>query len=591
MTTLKLDNLRQLMKGANISAVIVPGTDPHGSEYLTPHWKERAFISGFTGSAGTAVITLDGGGLWTDSRYFLQAEEQLANTGLTLFKEGEVETPSITEFLGRKLRNGSWVSVNPLMFSINSMKQLKGELNNYGIHVNTQHDFINQIWNKRPKLPNEPVITLPVEYSGEHIKDKLERVRKVLNQEKVDYLLLTALDDIAWLFNIRGNDIDYNPVVISYAAISRNQAIIFSEEGKFASDVIDQLNYAKVEIDSYNNIFNRLKKLQADDNIGLDFSKANDALYRAIPRDVEIKNIPSPVSQFKGIKNATEIAGIRRAMRRDGVALCNFFYWLENNVEKETITELSLSKKLRDFRAQQDLFYSESFGTIAGFGSHGAIVHYEATEDTDCKIEKDNFLLIDSGAQYKDGTTDITRTVAIGNVSDQQKHDYTLVLKGHLALGRIVFPYGTRGTQLDVLARQFLWNEMLQYGHGTGHGVGHFLNVHEGPHSIRMNENPTVFEPGMVVSNEPGLYRTNQYGIRIENIIVVQAAGSNEFGRFLEFDNLTLFPYDLNAIDVNMLSKREKAYINVYHKRVYDLLSSQLDPEIQTWLKAKTREI
>lgn len=591
MTTLKLDNLRQLMKGANISAVIVPGTDPHGSEYLTPHWKERAFISGFTGSAGTAVITLDGGGLWTDSRYFLQAEEQLANTGLSLFKEGEVETPSITEFLGRKLRKGSWVSVNPLMFSINSMKKLKGELENYGVHVNTQHDFINQIWNKRPKLPNEPAITLPVEYSGEHIKDKLTRVRKVLKQEKVDYLILTALDDIAWLFNIRGNDIDYNPVVISYAAISRNQAIIFSEKEKFASDVIDQLEYAKVEIDSYDNIFNRLKNLQADDNIGLDFSKANDALYRAIPRDVEIKNIPSPVSQFKGIKNATEIAGIRRAMRRDGVALCNFFYWLENNVEKETITELSLSKKLREFRAQQNLFYSESFGTIAGYGSHGAIVHYEATEETDCKIEKDNFLLIDSGAQYKDGTTDITRTVAIGNVSDQQKHDYTLVLKGHLALGRIVFPYGTRGTQLDVLARQFLWNEMLQYGHGTGHGVGHFLNVHEGPHSIRMNENPTIFEPGMVVSNEPGLYRTNQYGIRIENIIVVQAAGSNEFGKFLEFDNLTLFPYDLNAIDVNMLSQSEKAYINVYHKRVYDLLSSQLEPEIQAWLKVKTREI
>lgn len=591
MSTPKINALRQSMQKAHVAALIVPGTDPHCSEYLTNHWKERAYISEFTGSAGSAVITLEGGGLWTDSRYFLQAETQLKPSGLQLFKLGLSTTPSIAQYLISTLKEGDAVALNPLMFSIKSFQALKEQLHQAHISIQIQHDFIDEVWKDRPALPQAKAMELDLKFSGEPVKEKLMRVREHMTSHGANVMLLTALDDIAWLFNIRGNDIAYNPVVIAYAVIEKDRAILFSAQEKFPKTLLDSLALASVILRPYEEILPYLEQLEAGKTIALDFKICNAALHQALPSTLDIIDIPSPVQTFKGVKNATEIAGFRHAHQRDGVALCNFFYWLEHSLEQEELTEISISDKLREFRAEQNFFVSESFETIAGFGPHGAIVHYSARPNTVATLQKGDFILIDSGAQYLDGTTDITRTIALGKVDDQHRHDYTLVLKGHLALGKAVFPKGTRGTQLDVLARQFLWNELLQYGHGTGHGVGHFLNVHEGPHSIRMEENPVCLEPGMVVSNEPGLYRTNHYGIRIENLLLVTEAGSNEFGQFHEFDTLTLFPYDIEAMDINMLTLRERAYINIYHQKVYQMLKDDLKPEVKAWLKHKTREI
>ena len=587
----QLTDVRNLMRERGIAALIVPGTDPHSSEYIAAHWQERSFISAFTGSAGTAVITLDGGCLWTDSRYFLQAAEQLKKSGLQLQKDGVIGTPDIATWLGSTLKNGDTVAVNPAMFSINGMRKLESQLAEYGISINTNYDFISDVWKERPALPDAPVMVFDEKYTGRSIGDKLAALRTEMGKLHIDTILLTALDDIAWLFNLRGSDIECNPVFISFAIVDSKKATLFINPAKLDDKTKAYLTESEVEWRGYGEIFTALKSLDGGVRIGLDFNKVNYALYKSIPCACQTVEIPPVVFRMKAIKNDVELAGERRAMVKDGVALVRFFMWLEKAVAKGEVTELSAIARLHECRAAQDKFVMESFGTIAGYAEHGAIVHYSSSPETDIPLKAENFFLLDSGGQYLDGTTDITRTVALGRLTQQQKRDYTLVLKGHIALATAKFPYGTRGSQLDILARNFLWQNAMNYGHGTGHGVGHFLNVHEGPQNIRMDENPTILEPGMVISNEPGIYRAGQYGIRTENLVAVREAGESEFGRFLCFETLTLFPFDAKSIDKKMLTDEEIRWINGYHKMVFKKLSPKLTKEETAWLEKKTREI
>lgn len=590
----QLTALRALMDAHHIDALVVPGTDPHASEYIAAHWRERNFVSGFTGSAGTAVITANEGCLWTDSRYFLQASEQLKVSGLELQKEGIIGTPTIVQWLGLTLKNGQTVGINPQMISVNAFRQMKAELEHSGLNINTDFDLISEVWTDRPPMPDAKAIPFGEEHSGESTASKLARLRETMKASGVDTVLLTALDDIAWLYNLRGNDIDCNPQAIAFGLVTLDNATIFINGNKITPEVKAHFDASHIIAAEYNDIDKALNTLPAGTTIAIDPAKCNYALYKAITPAATITEMPSPVFRMKAIKNAVELAGTDRAMHKDGVALVRFWMWLEEAIaKKERVTELSAIEKLHQFRAEQPDFVEESFGTIAGYAHHGAIVHYAADEASDIELKAESFFLLDSGGQYLDGTTDITRTVALGEVTDQMKADYTLVLKGHLALGHQLFPYGTRGAQLDAIARQFLWNAELQYGHGTGHGVGHFLNVHEGPQSIRMDENPTILEPGMIVSNEPGLYRAGVHGIRIENLVTVAdyPENTNEFGRFLHFRALTLFPYDSRSIDIRLLTPDELLQINAYHSMVYKELSPMLNAKEAAWLKAKTARL
>ena len=590
----QLQSVRALMAEHQVDALIVPGTDPHSSEYLAEYWKEREFISAFSGSAGTAVITLEGGCLWTDSRYFLQASEQLKQSGLTLQKEGEIGTPTIEEWLCTTLGKGKTVAINPEMISVNGFNTLQNKLQKGGLNIYTKFDFINAVWKNRPEMPKSPVIEFGEEHSGENTKSKLSRLREQIASNNANTMLITALDEIAWLFNIRGADIDYNPVNISFALVTPNKATLFIAEEKISDEVRNYLNKFDVNTEAYENIYQALQTLSGDTIIAIDPNKCNYALKIAIPENVTIKEISSPIANMKCIKNETELSGVGRAMVKDGVALVKFWMWLEEKIEnKETVTELDVIENLHKFRAEQEGFITESFNTIAGYGEHGAIVHYAADKDSNATLKAESFLLLDSGGQYYDGTTDITRTVALGKVTQEMKFDYTMVLKGHLALGYQLFPYGTRGAQLDAIARQFLWNSEMQYGHGTGHGVGHCLNVHEGPQSIRMNENPTILEKGMILSNEPGIYRAGKHGIRIENLVVVSdyPNNENEFGKFMRFKTLTLFPYDNKSIEIGLLSPDELLQINTYHQIVYKTLSPHLNTKEAAWLKSKTAQL
>lgn len=590
----QLNSVRALMAEHHVDALIVPGTDPHSSEYLAEYWKEREFISAFSGSAGTAVITLDGGCLWTDSRYFLQAAQQLKQSGLLLQKEGEIGTPTIEEWLCNTLKKGQVVAINPEMISVNGFNTLQEKLQEGGLNIYTKFDFIKAVWKNRPEMPKTQVIEFGEEHSGENTKSKLIRLREQLTKNKANTMLITALDEIAWLFNIRGGDIDYNPVNISFALVSPTKATLFIAEEKVSDKVKEYLNSFGVETAPYEGIYNALATLSSETIIAIDPNKCNYALKLAIPQNIQIREIPSPITNMKCIKNETELQGVSRAMIKDGVALVKFWMWLEEQIEKkETVTELDVIDKLHDCRAEQEGFITESFNTIAGYGEHGAIVHYAADKESNATLKPESFLLLDSGGQYYDGTTDITRTVALGKVTQDMKFDYTMVLKGHLALGYQLFPYGTRGAQLDAIARQFLWNSEMQYGHGTGHGVGHCLTVHEGPQSIRMNENPTILEKGMIISNEPGVYRAGKHGIRIENLVVVSdyANNENEFGKFMRFKTLTLFPYDNKSIEIGLLSPDELLQINTYHQIVYKTLSPYLNTKEAAWLKSKTAQL
>lgn len=581
--------LRKSMKQQDIAAYVIPSSDPHLSEYPADCWKAREWISGFTGSAGTVVVTLDKAGLWTDSRYFLQADKELTGSGIELYKAGLPETPSIQEFLLHELIKGQTVGLDGTTYSTTDELSLRSCLKKKEILLCIEKNLINDLWTDRPQFPGNPFFILPETYSGMPAHEKLIQINNKLRQAGADCTVLCALDEIAWTFNIRGNDVSYNPVVVSYAFISEDESVLFIQPEKLNAELAGQLKKEGITLASYSLITSYLSKLKPGTTILIDKNKTNAALFHAIPASCSVVEASSPVAMLKAIKNETEISGFRNAMIKDGVALTRFYIWLERALaDGQAITERSICEKLSTFRGEQAFFVSDSFGTICGYKEHGAIVHYNVSTESNAAIKADGILLIDSGAQFLDGTTDITRTWTLGNPTDAQKKDFTRVLKGHISLAKCKFPQGTRGSQLDILARKALWDCGTNYLHGTGHGVGHFLNVHEGPQSIRMEENPVTLQPGMVISNEPGLYRTDEYGIRTENLILVREDSKTEFGTFYSFETLTLCPIDKNLIEAPMLSVREGAWLNKYHQTVYEKLSPFLNEDEQAWLKEKT---
>lgn len=582
----KLSTLRASMKQMGLSAYIVPGTDPHASEYVADYWKERNWLSGFTGSAGTVAVTTSKAGLWTDSRYFLQAEAQLKGSGIDLMKEGLAETPSIADWIMSELTTDEAVGVNPEMFSAKAYEALKGKFAEANLRL-VSTDLIRPLWNDRPQLPTQPLYVLEEQYAGQSVADKLEAVRQEMAKHNADVYVLSSLDEIAWLFNIRGTDVDYNPLVIAYAMVEKNKVTLFIAPGKLTAFSMKYVIENKIAVADYEHIVSALHAIDAHDTVMYDGSRLNQALFEAFPVNCKKVDIPSVVMRLKSVKNPVELAGTRRAMLQDGKALVRFFKWLEETVGKERLTEFDIMARLKEFRSEGEHFVGESFGTIAGYQGNGAIVHYSAPEQGSAEIRKEGMLLLDSGGQYFDGTTDITRTVTLSEPTAEQKRDYTLVLKGHIALACAKFPKGTCGVQLDILARQFLWQQGLSYGHGTGHGVGHFLCVHEGPQNIRTDLNPTPLEVGMLVSNEPGLYRAGKYGIRIENLVAVKECEVTEFGQFLSFETLTLFPYDQQLIDWSIMTEAEIDWINEYHKMVEEKLLPLLSEEEGAWLKRK----
>lgn len=586
----RIASLRDVMRKAGVAACIIPGTDPHASEYIADYWKERVWISGFTGSAGTAVVTLTKAGLWTDSRYFLQGEEELKGSGMDLMKMGLPETADIIPWLIDTLKPGEKVAVNAQMFSVNAYAAMKSELETVGIEL-VSIDLMKEVWTGRPDLPKKPFYVFDLKYSGQSTTDKIAATRAEMAKLRSQVFVMSALDDIAWLFNIRGNDVDFNPVVIAYALVEENDVTLFVDQDKLTEETKTYLASVGVRIKAYDAIYSVLEQIESSKTVLIDGAKLNRALYESIPAACTKRNAMSPVFKLKSIKNEVEMAGVRQAMVKDGVALTRFFIWLEENLKSGNLNEVSVDQKLYEFRSKQENFKGESFSTIAGYGPHGAIVHYRAVPESASTLKPENLFLLDSGGQYLEGTTDITRTVALGTPTVKQKIDFTLVLKGHIALATAKFPSGTRGSQLDILARKAMWDLGINYGHGTGHGVGHFLNVHEGPQNIRMDENPISLQEGMFMSNEPGLYRTNQYGIRTENLIHVIKAEKTEFGEFLKFETVTLFPIDKELIDVEMMSDEDIDWLNNYHKRVYDTLAQKLDENEREWLSRKCAKL
>ena len=582
--------LRAHIAQEQIQAFIIPSTDPHLSEYVAPHWQSREWISGFTGSAGTVVVTAKDAGLWTDSRYFLQAARQLEGTCITLYKEMLPETPNIPEFLSAHLQEGDCVGIDGKMFSAEEVEHLQKELKKSGIRIKSIADPMQLLWTDRPAMPLAPAFVYDTKYAGMSFTEKLPAVRQAMEAAGADSLLLSALDEIAWLLNIRGNDVHCNPVVVSYLLIEKDKVNYFVQPQKVTPELAVYFSANGISVHPYEEIGDYLNSFNAH-SILMNPAKTNYAIYSAIRPGCLIINGASPVALLKAIRNKQEIAGIHAAMQRDGVALVKFLKWLDEAVPAGKETEISVDKKLHTFRAAQPLYMGESFDTIAGYKEHGAIVHYEATPETDVTLKPEGFLLLDSGAQYLDGTTDITRTIALGPLTEEEKTDYTLILKGHIALAMAVFPEGTRGAQLDVLARMPIWKERMNYLHGTGHGVGHFLNVHEGPQSIRMNENPVALQPGMVTSNEPGVYKAGSHGIRTENLVLTVPAGEGMFGKYLKFETLTLCPICRKGIIKELLTAEEIGWLNDYHRTVYEKLSPDLNNDEKEWLKEACKAV
>lgn len=588
----RLTALRHFMEAKKLDAFIIPTTDAHLSEYPPKHWESRKWISGFTGSAGTAVVTKEKAGVWTDSRYFLQAADELKDTGFELFKMGQPGTPDMTDWIIEQTGQGATVGIDGMVYAASDAIALKNRLNAKGISLDSSFDPFTEIRADRPEIPKNRIFILPDDITGESVTSKIGRINARLKKLDADGLIIATLDTIAWTFNLRGNDVEYNPVAVAYAYVSENETVLFIDQVKLTGEVAGFYKERGIKIDDYHKIFEYVSRLPENSSVCVTGNKINYNLLLTIPVSCKIVDVPSPVDLMKSVKNETELKGFRNAMVKDGVALVKFYMWLEKAVPTGEVAETDIEKKLREYRSRQDLFVGESFGTIAGYGTNGAIIHYHASPETCLKLQPEGLLLIDSGAQYKDGTTDITRTVALGEVSKQMKEDYTNVLKGHIALATAIFPEGTRGSQLDILARKTLWNNGLTYWHGTGHGIGHFLNVHEGPQNIRLEENPTPLQPGMVTSNEPGVYRANQYGIRIENMIVTREYNkTEEFGTFYNFETITLCPIDTRPIAVELLTAEEIKWINNYHKMVYDKLNNHLDKDEKIWLKDKTKPI
>lgn len=588
----RLAALREEMRREHLSAFIFPSSDPHNSEYVPSRWEGRKWISGFDGSAGTAVVTLHSAALWTDSRYFLAAEEQLAGTEFQLMRERVDGTPSIAEWIATEIEGAesSEIGVDGMCMTYAECSDLKTDFkHNGGITVRTNLDILDRIWTDRPSVPLNPVSIQPIEYAGESCHDKLGRIRSSLLRRGACGMLMTQLDDIAWTLNLRGTDVHCTPVFVAWLIVAEEVAVLYIKDEKLSPEVIEYLNAEGVAVDDYDNIIDALNSYDGY-TLLIDPATTNYTLSQ-LRGNFNLVSAPSPVPEMKAIKNEVECNGFRNAMQRDGVAMVKFLKWLEEAVPKGCETELSVSAKLRQLRAEQPLFKDESFDTIAGYEEHGAIVHYEPTPDTDVPLRPEGFLLLDSGAQYLDGTTDITRTIQLGKVTDLHRRVYTLVLKGHLSLQNLCFPRGAAGTQLDAVARVAMWREGMNFMHGTGHGVGSYLSVHEGPHQIRQEYRPAPMLEGMTVTDEPGLYLAGKFGVRIENTLLTVPYMTTEFGKFLRFEPLTLCPIDTRPIVVDMLSTEELGLLNAYHKMVYERLSPMLDEEHKAWLADKTRSL
>lgn len=592
MINQRLESLREVMKREHLAAFIFPSTDAHQSEYVADHWMGRAWISGFDGSAGTAVVTMHSAALWTDSRYFLAAEEQLKGTEFQLMKLKIPGTLSIAEWLGKELQDvdSPEVGLDGWVNSYSSTSGLIADLRKAGgITVRTNFDPLEEIWKDRPSIPLKPVEIQPMEFAGEDVSSKIKRIRLALRAQHADGMLVSALDDIAWTLNLRGTDVHCVPVFVSYLLIASDKVSLFVDEAKVSSEIRAYLESNGVSIYKYNKVEEGLKAY-SEYNILLDGNETSYYLWKAV-RCQEIVQASSPIPAMKAVKNEAEIAGYRSAMLKDGVAMVKFLKWLLPAVEAGGETEISIDKKLTALRAEQKLFRDISFDTIAGYQAHGAIVHYEATPETDIPLKPEGLLLLDSGAQYQDGTTDITRTIALGPITEEMKHIYTLVLKAHIQLELAKFPDGASGTQLDALGRECMWREGFNFLHGTGHGVGSYLSVHEGPHQIRMEYMPTPLRAGMTLTDEPGLYLAGKFGVRIENTVLLSDYKKTEFGKFLQIEPLTLCPIDTAPIDLAMLMPVELAWLNEYHAKVYAELAPYLDEEEKKWLENATKAI
>lgn len=587
----RLESLREVMRREHLSAFIFPSTDAHQSEYVADHWQGRTWISGFNGSAGTAVVTMESAALWTDSRYFLAAEEQLKGTEFQLMKLKIEGTPTISEWLAQELQGeNAEVGLDGMVNSYHETMGLIADLRKSGgITVRTNFDPLGLIWTDRPAIPANPVEIQPMEFAGESVASKISRIRTALRQRHADGMLISALDDIAWTLNLRGTDVHCVPVFVSYLLISSQQVSLYVDSAKINDEVKAYLTENGISLYPYNKVAEGLERY-SEYNILLDGDETSYFLWKTV-KCQEIIAGNSPVPAMKAQKNDREIAGFRQAMLRDGVAMVKFLRWLKPAVEAGGQTEISIDRKLTSLRAEQHLFRDISFDTIAGYQAHGAIVHYEATPETDVALKPEGLILIDSGAQYQDGTTDITRTIALGPVTEEMKHVYTLVLKGHIQLELAKFPDGASGTQLDALVRECMWREGYNYLHGTGHGVGSYLSVHEGPHQIRMEWKPTPLRAGMTVTDEPGLYLSGKFGVRIENTLLIKDYQTTEFGKFLQMESLTFCPIDLTPVDFSMLQPEEIEWLDTYHRDVFEKLSPYLEGEDLEWLREATRPV
>lgn len=588
----RLDALRRQMQSHGISAYIIPSSDAHLSEYTPEYWQGRTWISGFTGSAGTMLITLECAALWTDGRYFLQAAEELEGSSIELMKMGLSETPTLEGFLLDTLPEGSVVAVDGACLSAADASDMAAKLATKGINLHLDKDLLIDVWSDRPAIPQHEIFSQPSEYSGQTAADRIALVNQRLQAAGANATIVTMLCELAWVFNIRGYDVEYNPVAVGFGYISDKEAILFIDEVKVPQAVRAELERNGVKLQPYTAVDTFIANLGADTRLYVDTRRMTHRLRSRVPQHCKVIEGVSVLTSLKAVKTSTELACLRNAMKRDGVSLTRFFKWLEEYLSLgNTISEYELGIKLNEFRAKGDKFYGDSFGTIAGYMGHGAIIHYKAEPETSYQIKNEGVLLLDSGGQYTDGTTDITRMIALSTPSEGLKRDYTLVLKGHIAVATAQFPEGTRGGQLDVLARKALWDNALNYAHGTGHGVGFFLNVHEGPQNIRTEINPTVLEVGMITSNEPGLYRANEYGIRIENLIVTEERITTPFGKFLGFETVTLCYLDNSLVDLALLTEAERKWYNDYQERVYQTLAPELSLEEAEWLRNKTKAI
>lgn len=587
----RVKKLRDLMKDRGIDVYIVNTADPHQSEYVADHYKGRVWISGFTGSAGTVVITQEEAILWTDGRYFIQAERELEGSEYKLFKIAIPGFPTYTEWLKDNLKDGDVLGFDSRVFPQSSVENLEKEFKEKDIKFVDEYDLVGEIWEDRPKLPNGKVFIHQLKYTGKTGKEKIEEIRCEMKKHNADYFLIASLDDIAWTYNIRGKDVINNPVVISYALISMDKSYLFVDKEKINLEVESFLNENGVEIARYEEVVHYVEEIDKNSRVYVDKNRVNRWIYKAIPSECKIIDGMDITAKLKGTKNSIEIENQRNAYIKDGVALVRFLYWLDKNIGKIPITEISAQERLLEFRKEQEGFIEPSFNTISAYKANAAMMHYSASEDSNAEIKKEGLYLVDSGGQYLDGTTDITRTVVMGPITAEEKRDFTLTLKGHINLGNARFLYGATGHSLDVLARYPLWQEGIDYKCGTGHGIGYLLGVHEGPHRIAMVANTVVLEKGMIASIEPGVYKAGSHGIRIENIVVVQEDIKTDSGQFMKFEILSFVPIDIEAIDVDLLSEEERSWVNEYHKEVFDKLSPYLNEEEKAWLREETRSM